>query len=197
MALIDVPAPVAAASSGFSYIAGLSYPIGVPNTRDLTTLASSGKKLIIRPFVPKADVTIDAISFYSGTAATGDFYGGIYDASGNLLQGGTIASFIIGSDNHAVITSQALTAKTLYYPCILIDSNSLFIQATDIALEDADTEMAYAPMDWTGGTFNQGNGFVQGIKAHTIVGGVLPSTIDPSTFTASSSPAWMGIRIAS
>ena len=73
-------------------------------------------------FVPPADVTIDSVDWFRGTATAGNAYVGVYDASGTLLTD-------CGVDNDATVgfhqvstTNTDLAGGALYYWCLNVSA---------------------------------------------------------------------------
>lgn len=79
----------------------------------------------LKPFVPRADVTVDKLWWYRAAATSGNAYLGMVDASGNRLDDCAVDAVTTVGLHEVSTTNFDLTAGNLYYLIMNLSANNI------------------------------------------------------------------------
>lgn len=123
-----------AGGGALPYISGRYYNTGLLPFSNVAD--ASADRDYMHVFVPRADVTIDALGWVRQNTTAANVYRAIYDSSGSLLTDASVDSDITQGAHEISITPITLTAGAVYYN--LINQSATVIHSDNMTSSSID-----------------------------------------------------------
>jgi hypothetical protein len=122
------------AFAGVPYASDVPVYLAVLNNTGNTDYAINQDHLL--PFIPRADVTIDAVWWHRLSATVANVYVGIYDATGNLLTDCAVDADTTVGLHSVATTAVTLDAGQIYY--LALNQSAAVVASDTVATADAE-----------------------------------------------------------